>query len=525
MPTKLRCIPPSDFSEIILMAANHAGKQKAISEAGINLSDFLYKLTVMYDSSHSSSTGDLPSYARPTRASRLRESSSTPDTGPASTTDVRQSSARAERASKRVTNDREPRDNRNGRPSENKFGYLTSTQSTINRFGHNEQIREQRCGGHHPSFAASWETPNDGAWNTNGNAAWPAARVDSPKPTMPTQIMTEEEFKDKIERHGISLRTRLWDNTWVHDPANNVFIDHDELFDICSKGQNLGKRCLFKWLRVNRPEKCELLGLHYLSDMDLGRTSVAQLAANDMGFFDYRHTTRYQVDGALEDLILLRNRVYHFKGSVFTAPTWDKHLYNAQLLAVLFYDEETATMARALRDRLRRAAEGTAQEIEAVGLFTALPFPGQFPWRPHHLDTISKIDCDREFHGDEHIRQEFSPSAIAATLEYCDNRDRRPVWDREHDEEMILAKREESLAKVEESLANVKRLENDGFGEDIARGLGRVCHQVGSSSRRNASANGHRTVLLRGEPDHAVRNTTRRGSFSFGGAAEDRSLL
>lgn len=511
------------------MAAKHAGKQKVTTEAVDNLSYFLCKLTFMFDSSHSSSSGDLPSYARPTRASRLRQSSSTPDTETASTTDVEQSSARAEKASKRATNDSKPHGNRNARLSESRFGYLMSTESTINKFGHNEQRREQRCDVHNSSFAASWETPDDAAWHTPDNSAWPAARADNPQPTMPKQIMTEGEFKDRIERHGIALQTRLWDNTWVRDPRNNVFIDHDELFDICSKGQNLGKRCLFKWLRVNRPEKCELLGIHYLSDMDLGRTSVGKLTENDMGFFDYRSTTRYQVDGALENLILLRNRVYHFKGSVFTAPTWDQHLYNAQLLAVLFYDEETATMARALRDRLRRAAEGAAQEIEAVGLFTALPFPGQFPWRPHHIDTISKIDCDREFHGDERVRQEFSPSAIAATLEYYNNRDSRPAWDREHDAEMILAKREESLARVKESLANVKRMEQAGFEEEFARGLGtqrgRAGQQMASAHWRNASANGHRVLSLRGEQDLFLRNTTRRGSFSFGGAAKDRSLL
>lgn len=511
------------------MAANHAGKQKIIMEAVIKLSYFLCKLTLMYDSSYSSSTEDLPSYARPTRASCLRQSSSTTDTERASTTNAKQSSPYAKKASKRVTNDGKPHDNRNGRLPERKPGYLMSTKSTINKFGHSEQRREQRCGVHHPSVGASWDSPDDAAWHAPDNSVWPTAKVDSPEPTMTKQIMTQEEFNDRIERHGIALRTRLWDNTWVRDPANNIFIDHDELFDICSKGQNLGKRCLFKWLRVNRPDKCELLGLHYLSDMDLGRTSVGKLTENDMGFFDYRHTTRYQVDGALEDLILLRNRVYHFKGSVFTAPTWDKHLYNAQLLAVLFYDEETATMVKSLRDRLRRAAEGAAQEIEAVGLFTALPFPGQFPWRPHHLDTISKIDCDREFHGDERVRHEFSPSAISATLEYCDNRDRRPVWDREHDEEMILAKREESLAKVEESLANVKRLEKADFGEEIAGDLesprGRADHQTPSARWRSASVNGHRILSLHGEQDHFLRNNTRRGNFSFGGAANDRSLL
>lgn len=483
----------------------------------------------MYESSHSSSTGDSPSFARPTRASRLRQSSSTPETESASTTDVKQSSVCAQKASKRVTDDWNPHDNRNGPLPERRLGYLKSTQSTINRFGHNEQRREQACGVLRSSFANSWDASDNRAWDTPGDSAWAAARVDSPQPTMPTKIMTQGEFKDRVERHGIALRTRLWDNTWVRDPANNVFLDHDELFDICSKGQNLGKRCLFKWLRVNRQETCESLGLHYLSDVDLGRTSVGKLAGNDMGFFDYRHTTRYQVNGALEDLILLRNRVYHFKGSVFTAPTWDQHLYNAHLLAVLFYDEETATMARALRDRLRRAAEGAAQEIETVGLLTALPFPGQFSWRPHHLDTFSKVDCDREFFGDERIHQEFSPSAIAATLEYYGNRDGRPAWAHEHDAEIILAKREESLAKVNESLANVKRLEKAGFGREIERGLesqrGRVGHQTPSARWRSASANGHRILSLHGERDHSLRNTTRRVSLSFGGAATDRSLL
>lgn len=353
----------------------------------------------------------------------------------------------------------------------------------------------------HPSLAESWDVPSNEVWGASEDEAWPAANMTSSQPPTPTQIMTQDEFERRAKRQSIAVRTRLSENAWVHKPENNVLLDHDEAFDIGSKGEKLAKQCLFKWLRVNRHDKCKLQGLHCLSDMDLGRSRVNELYEDTVGFFDYRDTTSGQVTAVLDDLVLLRNRIHHFDGSRFTAPMLEGHLHSTQLLAVLLYDEQTAMMARELRDRLRHEAEGTSREVEAVRLFAALPFCGGSPWLPHHLEIFSMVDEGLELSGDEHIRKNFSPSIIAAALEYYGNMGDYTEWDREPDVEELLANREEGLARVEASFNNVKRLEKCDGGEEGALHVdsqrGRVIHQAASSRWRSASTNGHRILWLR----------------------------
>lgn len=285
--------------------------------------------------------------------------------------------------------------------------------------------------------------------------------------------MTQDEFERRTERQSIAARTRLSENGWAHKPENNVLLDHDESSDIGTKGEKLAKRCLYKWLRVNRHEKCKMQGLHCLSDMDLGRSRVNDLYEDTVGFFDYRDTTSGEVTAVLDDLVLLRNRIHHFDGSILTAPILDGHLYSAQLLSVLLYDEETAEMVRDLRDRLRYEAEGIIGEVEAVRLFAALPFCGGSAWLHHHLEMFEKVDRALELSGDEYIQQNFSPYIIAAALKYHSDRGDATEWDCEPDAEEILANREEGLARVEESLANVRRLEKSGHGKETLTRLER----------------------------------------------------
>ncbi|KAL2291436.1 hypothetical protein FJTKL_12837 [Diaporthe vaccinii] len=289
----------------------------------------------------------------------------------------------------------------------------------------------------------------------------------SPEPSKPTQIMAQVELEDRVELKGIALRTRLDDDAWLSDPANNIRMDHDELFDILTRAERLAKRCLWRWLRINHPGKCKRMELHYLSDMDLGRQTMESLSGCSYEMYQYRHTQSYEIHRSIEDLIRLRNRVHHFNGAGFTMEIVDEYLHDVQNLAVKLYDEESARGARGLRDTVRQIARGVAGEIEALGLLAALPFPGQYPWQHHHVELFTAIRARPmfgEYDGAQNF-QDYSSSIIAAALDWTEaGCPQSPEPD------------------VEASLASVQSLENGagiGFGPTGLERQGALTHQSG----------------------------------------------
>lgn len=384
------------------------------------------------------------------------------------------------------------------------FGYLVSTKSAINKFGYFERRREELCGVCHPTFA------EPKCWDFSYHVEPNDVNEKISQPEKPTQIISQAEFDDRIGRKGIALRTQLHFDPWVGEPANNVIIDHDELFDILWRAEKLAKKCLWKWLRTNRPRTCERYGLHYLSDMDFGRGRLNSLTFGDAELYNYRESESNVVMQAIEELIILRNQVHHFNGGGFRMAIIDEHLYDVQTLAFLLYDEETAISARNLRNRLRKEAEGVAREIETVWLLTALPFAGDYPWQYNHIELFRRVLSRLDGMDDDRVRSQYSPAIIAATQEYHE----RPAymsWDCEPD--------------VEQSLANVERLQNGGYGGTIPRvpesQQGRATQQSLPTRWRSASMNGPRTLVSRGERTH-VQDSTRRVSFCFGSSAKDR---
>lgn len=463
----------------------------------------------------SSATG-LPSFARSTKASRLRQThSSASDAHPLRTTNTVPSTTIPDTAAnkpKPVVVDGKSYLYRNGGLTVRNFGYLVSTKSTINRFGENEQRREEYCGVCHPNFAKP--DPEILPYYASPNAD----DEECSQPADPAPIISQVEFEDRIIRKGIALRTRLHLEIWRSKPANNVIMDHDEVYDILSRAEKLAKRCLWKWLRANRPRKCAWRGLHYLSDMDLGRDRLELLSFGQENFYDHRWTKSHEVKRVLEDLIDLRNRVHHFNGGGYTMASVDEHLYDVHHLAVLLYDEETAEYTRALRARFRQAAEGVAREIEAVRYLTVLPFAGDHPWQPHHIELFREVLWKRRNYPNtwdyDRIWRQYSPAVIAASQEY-DERGNYMSWDCEPD--------------VEQSLANVQKLAEGGYGKAIPAPSpdsqrGRINWQLPPSRWRSASVNGPRRLSSREEKYHEG-GSARRGSFCLGGVAMDRSHL
>ncbi|POS68588.1 hypothetical protein DHEL01_v213018 [Diaporthe helianthi] len=142
-------------------------------------------------------------------------------------------------------------------------------------------------------------------------------------------------------------------------------------------------------------------------------------------FLNFRHTKSPQVKRTLRYLIGLRNLVCHFNGSQ-DARHMDVYLANAHELAVLFYDEPRAGLARALRDRLRGEAEQTLREIETLTMLTTLPECGD-PWLRHHGDTFR--DAVDELERGYHLPWQRHPVLVAAAREWSAN---SMVWAAHH---------------------------------------------------------------------------------------------
>lgn len=382
------------------------------------------------------------------------------------------------------------------------FGFLKSTKAAISKYGDMERRREESCGIFQPSLTDSWWLP---ASLGEPSKTTPQPRTESPKPT---EIMSQAELEDRMELKGIALRTRLDDDAWLSDPANNIRMDHDELFDILTRAERLAKRCLWRWLRINHPGKCTRLGFHYLSDMDLGRQIMESLSGGGYEMYQYRYTQSYEIHRCIEDLIRLRNRVHHFNGADFTMEIVDEYLHDVQNLAVKLYDEESARSARDLRDRVFQVARGVAGEIEALGLLTALPFQWQYPWQHHHVELFTAIRARPlfgEYDGAQNF-QDYSPSTMRAALDWSDaGCPQSPEPD------------------VEASLDSVRSLENGAhtvqIPTDSQRQGARGTHQIPPARRRSASMGGYHSLSSRGQQTHAP-DPTRRGSFSFGGSAK-----
>lgn len=210
---------------------------------------------------------------------------------------------------------------------------------------------------------------------------------EEPQPANSLRIMSQTEWDDLITQKAIAIRTRLADNAWNRGSAYTVYIDHDMLFDILSSTETLAKRCLWGWMRAHRPDQCRRW-IGYQSDIDFGREALTTLLDRlSRNTFSFRHTQFWQVTSKLNRLIDMRNDLHHFHGGRRNVCHMDEYVETVQKLAVLLYDEEAASRARALRDRLREEAERTLREIETSMLLTSLPEAGD-TWKPHHADLI-----------------------------------------------------------------------------------------------------------------------------------------
>lgn len=337
---------------------------------------------------------ELPSYARPTASSRLRSS-------PSSCSGSRSTSPSTDRSPSPIRRPKIVRINKkscvlkDGKLDLMEFGYLRPTVASRYRDEDSllkrDRLRRGSSKIDKTTEASSWGYSSDPWYDVDESGGkeelWHSEKLEEIEPENTLRIMSERELDDLVTQKGIAKRTRLDDDGWTRGSAHRVYIDHDTLFDILSGAEALAKRCLWEWLHTHRTYECRLW-VGYLSDVDFGRERLmTMLRRLPTDCFTHRHTQSSQVCCELIRLINLRNYLHHFNGHRQLVHRMDDSLKIVQALAVLLYDEESASQARALRDRLRDAAQLTVAEIETFMMLKSLPESGDL-WKPHHMDLI-----------------------------------------------------------------------------------------------------------------------------------------
>lgn len=337
---------------------------------------------------------ELPSYARPTTTSRLRSS-------PSSCSGSRSTSPSTDRSSSPSRNPKIVRINKkscvfkDGKLDLMESGYLKPTVASHYRdeayLLQRDRLRSASSNIDQTTEKSGWGYCSDPWYDVDEFGRKEELRhneeLEEIQPANTLRVMSERELDDLVTQKGIAKRTRLDDDDWTRGSAHRVYIDHDTLFDILSGAEALAKRCVWEWLHTHRPHECRLW-VGYLSDVDFGRDRLmTMLRRLPTDCFTHRHTQSSQVCCELIRLIGLRNYLHHFNGHRRLVNGMDDSLKTVQELAVLLYDEKAASQARALRDRLRDAAELTVAEIETFMMLKSLPEAGDL-WKPHHLDLI-----------------------------------------------------------------------------------------------------------------------------------------
>lgn len=360
----------------------------------------------------------FPSYARSTMTSRLRslESSASSSRSTSPDTDW---SPRPPTQPKYLSINGKSCAYKDGELYVTRFNYLKSTVASR----HRDELSLLRTR-HRPTPPDAQKTSevSTRSYSTDGlcdtDCSEETEELEEPQTANSLRIMSQTEWDDLVTQKAIAIRTRLADKAWTRGSSYTVYIDHDILFDILSSTEALAKRCLWGWMRAHRPDQCRCW-IGYRSDIDFGRERLTTLLDRlPSNVFNFRHTRHWQVTSKLNRLIELRNFLHHFHGRRNNVCRMDDYVEIVQKLAVLLYDEDAASRARALRDRLRGESERTLREIETFMLLTSLPEAGD-TWKPHHADLIqdAAFELDRGV-----LTYTYPPIVYEAAREWASHR-------------------------------------------------------------------------------------------------------
>lgn len=237
-------------------------------------------------------------------------------------------------------------------------------------------------------------------WKIKGKpvrSSWDTKTLTAPTPepkadgwsTGPKSQDTQSEEPARLriapELTTLSVQSRLQDRQWLDGPSGHVEIPSSTAYRLLCRAFRLAQETFHNaardhWPRVWRTRRLRegpqevLFGFseleHCFGSYCPRGLEIGTSSSND-------------VHSAAMDMVSVRNNVCHFGGRFWTdLESYDDLLKRCQTLAVTVQDEKRSFKIREIRDLLRKEADRTFAEIEALGTLAALPYSK--PWKQYH---------------------------------------------------------------------------------------------------------------------------------------------
>ncbi|KAI7776251.1 hypothetical protein LA080_005538 [Diaporthe eres] len=206
--------------------------------------------------------------------------------------------------------------------------------------------------------------------------------------------LSDTAYHDLIDLHTLVPATRLEDDKWRETPLKHMYIDDGQQARLLIQGRNVAQKCLWNFVEKRMPGQNPWTGWQQVR-FEWGVLSQSWgTASTYYSMLNFRASEAHLVWDTMRRVIQLRHTTSHYSPSSGLFPSSlgevDEHLKNVQKMAIQLYDEQSALDARRLRDELRQAAQGTFDELVALGTLASLPFAG-YPWKHHHECALRRI--------------------------------------------------------------------------------------------------------------------------------------
>lgn len=179
-----------------------------------------------------------------------------------------------------------------------------------------------------------------------------------------------------------------------------MYIDDEQQARLLIHGREIAQKCLWNFAEKRMPGQSPWAGWQQVR-FEWGVLSQSWgTASTYYSLLKFRATEPHLVWDTMRKVIQLRHTTSHYSPSTDLFPSSlsevDEHLKNVQKMAIQLYDEQGALEARRLRDELRQAAQGTFDELVALGTLASLPFAG-YPWKHHHECALRRILLNAQY--------------------------------------------------------------------------------------------------------------------------------
>ncbi|POS72288.1 hypothetical protein DHEL01_v209318 [Diaporthe helianthi] len=284
--------------------------------------------------------------------------------------------------------------------------------------------------------------------------------------------MDPKRLSDIIYQHALVPATRLNDKGWCTSGLKDVRVDDKFLFTLATRGKEVAQHTIWDHARKHHPSVQQRYwpgGAHQIK-MEFNQLNET-VAATD-AFFAWGENDPAQARNALlYKVVQLRHMVAHWDHleGRSTAYFVDEHLEWVQKFAITMGNEERAREARALRDELRDAVEGTVAELEGLE-----PTFGVCTFKLHHVQMFRQIKDPNElvYHGTVRFPDVVLRAAEAWARRLVEVGDEKDDSQGEEDDDQEDHKTD---GNQDNKKAGVRRRRNsfNGSGRDIEKGLKR----------------------------------------------------